>query len=104
METDAHVQPDFRGRIPYSTFATFVVDTAASSCQQGDKGFFRNQAQTHIAHALEALYEIQADVTLENAHELLLNQEDLDNAIGELQDGYPTERRPGARGASRFGT
>lgn len=79
--------------IPYSTFATFVVDTAASSCQQGDKGFFRNQAQTHIAHALEALYEIQADVTLENAHELLLNQEDLDNAIGELQDGYPTERR-----------
>jgi len=79
--------------IPYSTFAKFVVDTAASLGQQGDKGFFKNQAQTHIAHALEALYEIQADVTLENAHELLLNEDELDEAIEELGEGYPTERR-----------
>ena len=79
--------------IPYSTFAKFVVDTAASLGQQGDKGFFKSQAQTHIAHALEALYELQADVTLENAHELLLNEEELDDAIQELADGYPTERR-----------
>ena len=79
--------------IPYSTFAKFVVDTATSLGQQGDKGFFKSQAQTHIAHALEALYEIQADVTLENAHDLLLNEEELDDAIQELADGYPTERR-----------
>ena len=79
--------------IPYSTFAKFVVDTATSLGQQSDKGFFKSQAQTHIAHALEALYEIQADVTLENAHELLLNEEELDDALEELADGYPTERR-----------
>lgn len=79
--------------IPYSTFAKFVVDTATSLGQQGDKGFFKSQAQTHIAHALETLYEIQADVTLENAHELLLNEEELDDALAELADGYPTERR-----------
>jgi hypothetical protein len=79
--------------IPYSTFAKFVVDTATSLGQQGDKSFFKSQAQTHIAHALEALYEVQADVTLENAHELLLNEEELDDALAELADGYPTERR-----------
>jgi len=37
--------------IPFSTFAKFVVDTATSLGQQGDKGFFKSQAQTHIAHA-----------------------------------------------------
>ena len=79
--------------IPYSTFAKFVVDTASSLGQQSDKGFFRSQAQTHIGHALETLYEIQADVTLENAHELLLNGDELDEALEELDEGYPTERR-----------
>ena len=79
--------------IPFSTFAKFVVDTATSLGQQGDKGFFKSQAQTHIAHALEALYEVQADVTLENAHELLLNEEELEDALEELSEGYPTERR-----------
>jgi len=79
--------------IPHSTFAKFVVDTAASLGQQGDKSFFKSQAQTHIAHALEALYEIQAHVTLENAHELLLNETELDAALKELAESYPTERR-----------
>jgi hypothetical protein len=79
--------------IPFSTFAKFVVDTASSLGQQSDKGFFRNQAQTHIGQALEALYEIQADVTLENAHEFLLNGDELEDALEELDEGYPTERR-----------
>ena len=79
--------------IPYSTFAKFVVDTATSLGHQGGTGFFKAQAQTHIAHALEALYEVQADVTLENAHQLLLNEDELDEAVKELADGYPTERR-----------
>src|ERR1700680_2961290 len=54
--------------IPFSTYAKFVVDTASSLGQQDDKGFFKNQAQTHIAAALEMLYEIGADVTLENVY------------------------------------
>ena len=60
--------------IPYNTFAKAVVDTASSLGQAGDKGFFKNQAQTHIAAALETLREIGADVTLENAYHLLLDQ------------------------------
>ena len=79
--------------IPYNTFAKAVVDTASSLGQSGDKGFFRNQAQTHIAVALETLREIGADVTLENAHRLLLNQGDLDEAMADLASGQQTPRR-----------
>ena len=79
--------------IPYSTFAKFVVDTATSLGHQSGTGFFKTQAQTHIGYALESLYEVQADVTLENAHQLLLNEDELGEAIKELADSYPTERR-----------
>jgi type IV secretory pathway TraG/TraD family ATPase VirD4 len=79
--------------IPYNTFAKAVVDTASSLGQAGDKGFFRNQAQTHIATALETLREIGADVTLENAYHLLLDQDDLDEAMTDLASGRQTSRR-----------
>jgi type IV secretory pathway TraG/TraD family ATPase VirD4 len=79
--------------IPYNTFAKAVVDTASSLGQAGDKGFFRNQAQTHIAAALETLREIGADVTLENAYHLLLDQSDLDEALTDIASGHQTPRR-----------
>jgi hypothetical protein len=79
--------------IPYNTFAKAVVDTASSLGQAGDKSFFRNQAQTHIAAALETLREIGADVTLENAYHLLLDQNDLDEAMTDLA---PVTRPPAA--------
>jgi type IV secretory pathway TraG/TraD family ATPase VirD4 len=79
--------------IPYNTFAKAVVDTASSLGQAGDKGFFRNQAQTHIAAALETLREIGADVTLENAYHLLLDQSDLDEAMTDLASSQQTARR-----------
>jgi len=79
--------------IPFGTYSKFVVDTATSLGQQGDKGFFKNQAQTHIGKALETLYEIQADVTLENAYHLLSDPKDMEEAIKDLTDRYPTERR-----------
>jgi type IV secretory pathway TraG/TraD family ATPase VirD4 len=79
--------------IPYNTFAKAVVDTAASLGQAGDKAFFKNQAQTHIAAALETLREIGADVTLENAYHLLLDQSDLDEAMTDLASGHQTTRR-----------
>jgi type IV secretory pathway TraG/TraD family ATPase VirD4 len=79
--------------IPYNTFAKAVVDTAASLGQAGDKAFFKNQAQTHIAAALETLREIGADVTLENAYRLLLDQSDLDEAMTDLASGHQTARR-----------
>ena len=79
--------------IPYNTFAKAVVDTAWSLGQAGDKGFFKNQAQIHIAAALETLREIGADVTLENAYHLLLDQGDLDEAMTDLASGHQTARR-----------
>lgn len=79
--------------IPYNTFAKAVVDTAGSLGQSGDKGFFKNQAQIHIAAALETLREIGADVTLENAYHLLLDQGDLDEAMADLVSGHQTVRR-----------
>lgn len=79
--------------IPYNTFAKAVVDTASSLGQAGDKGFFKNQAQIHIAAALETLREIGADVTLENAYHLLLDQGDLDEAMTDLASSHQTMRR-----------
>lgn len=80
--------------IPASTYAKFVVDTAGSLGHRDDKGFFRNQAQTHIAVALEVLKEIGADVTLDNVYSLLLNEDDLDEAVGDLgsRTGSPKAR------------
>jgi len=71
-------------KIPFSTYAKFIVDTATSLGQQGDKAFFKNQAQTHIALALEALYLSGWDVTLENAHEILLDDSSLEDVLSEL--------------------
>jgi len=34
--------------IPFSAYAKFIVDTATSLGQGGDKGFFKSQAQTHM--------------------------------------------------------
>jgi type IV secretory pathway TraG/TraD family ATPase VirD4 len=79
--------------IPFTTYAKFVVDTATSLGQSGDKGFFRNQAQTHIAAALEVLYETDLDVTLENAHSLLTSEADLEQALLDLAFAFPTDRR-----------
>ena len=79
--------------IPFGTYAKFVVDTASSLGQQGDKGFFKSQAHTHIAAGLELLYEIGADVTLENVYHVLLNQSDMEEALDDLATAEPTERR-----------
>jgi hypothetical protein len=59
------------------------VDTAGSLGQGGDKGFFKSHAQTHIAHALELLFELKRPVTLLGAAELLSNRNRLE---GELEN------------------
>ena len=79
--------------IPYNTFSKAVVDTASSLGQAGDKGFFKNQAQVHIARALEMLREIRADVTLENAYHLLIDERDLQEALDDLTTGAPSPAR-----------
>ncbi len=79
--------------IPYNTFAKAVIDTASSLGQAGDKGFFKNQAQVHIARALEVLREIRADVTLENAYHLLIDERDLQEALEDLEASTASSAR-----------
>ena len=42
---------------------------------------------------METLREIGADVTLENAYHLLLDERDLEEAMNDLATGHPTPRR-----------
>jgi hypothetical protein len=90
--------------IPFTTYAKFVVDTATSLGQGGDKGFFKSQAQTHIAHALELLYELNRPVTLRGAFELLSDRELLEEEMENLEALLETPRREAvhAHFANRF--
>jgi hypothetical protein len=90
--------------IPFTTYAKFVVDTATSLGQGGDKGFFKSQAQTHIAHALEMLFELGQPVTLLDAYKLLSNRESLEEEMENLEGLLETPRRAAvyAHFANRF--
>jgi hypothetical protein len=79
--------------IPFSTYAKFVVDTATSLGQGGDKGFFKSQAQTHIAHALELLFELSQPVTLTGAFTLLSDKVKLKEELQNLNDLFDVPRR-----------
>lgn len=90
--------------IPFTTYAKFIVDTATSLGQGGDKGFFKSQAQTHIAHALELLYELSRPVTLRGAFELLSDRDLLEEEMENLESLLETPRREAvyAHFANRF--
>jgi hypothetical protein len=90
--------------IPFTTYAKFVVDTATSLGQGGDKGFFKSQAQTHIAHALEFLYELKRPVTLLGVFELLSDRVLLEEEMENLEGLIETSRRAAvyAHFANRF--
>ena len=79
--------------IPFSTYAKFIVDTATSLGQGGDKGFFKSQAQTHIAYALEMLFELNLPVTLLGAFELLSDADKLEGEMANLEKLAETPRR-----------
>jgi hypothetical protein len=90
--------------IPFSTYAKFIVDTATSLGQGGDKGFFKSQAQTHIAHALEMLFELSRPVTVLGAFELLSSRETLEDEMENLENLMETPQRAAvyAHFANRF--
>lgn len=70
--------------IPFATYARCVVDTAVALGNRQEQSFFRRAAQIHIAKALEALDALGYEVTLENAHHLLVNPKDTTGAIDQL--------------------
>jgi hypothetical protein len=90
--------------IPFTTYAKFLVDTATSLGQGGDKGFFKSQAQTHIAHALELLSELRRPVTLQAVYELLSDRDLLEEEMENLEAIFETPRRAALYGhfANRF--
>ena len=72
-------------RIPNSTYARMVIDAAQALGQNNDQSFFREQAELHIARALEALEILGYDVTLENVCELLTQDSELSKAVVHLR-------------------
>ena len=50
--------------IPFTTYAKFIVDTATSLGGAGTRDFSKAKHKTHIAHALEMLFELNRPVTL----------------------------------------
>ena len=79
--------------IPFTAYAKFVVDTGTSLGQGGYKEFFKSQAQTHIAHALELLHELRRPITLAGAFELLSGSDQLEQEIQSLRELHPFPRR-----------
>ncbi|HAB18976.1 MAG TPA: type IV secretion system DNA-binding domain-containing protein [Verrucomicrobiota bacterium] len=71
--------------LPFATLAQCVVDTAVAMGNQHEQSFFRSAAQIHIAKALEALHEAGFQVTLENAHNLLVNPADTQRALRQIK-------------------
>ena len=72
--------------IPFATYARCVVDTAVAMGNRQEQSFFRRAAQIHIGKGLEALAALGYEVTLENAHNLLVNPADTLEAIEQLAD------------------
>ncbi len=109
-DTDAQWTPPNRYNltgdrsIPFTTYAKSIVDTATSLGQGGDKGFFKSQAQTHIAHALELLFELNRPVTMLNAFELLSDRDLLEEEMENLERLHETPHRAAvyAHFANRF--
>ena len=83
--------------LPFTTYSRAVVDTA-SSFSTSDKGFFKNQADGHIAKALEALSEISAEpgkctATLKNVNSVLTSETDLNDLLSALRELPTNEKR-----------
>ncbi|MCP5523239.1 MAG: type IV secretion system DNA-binding domain-containing protein [Verrucomicrobiales bacterium] len=73
--------------IPFSTYARCVVDTAVALGSRNEQSFFRRAAQVNIGKALEALDALGFQVTLENAHNLLVNPDDTRAVLTQLESG-----------------
>lgn len=90
-ETPANWQPPLRlnlladRNVPWATYAKLVVDTATAAGQKGGQTFFKEAARDAIAHAMQALDEIDEAVTLENAHHVLCRSGDTQWLLQELR-------------------
>jgi hypothetical protein len=80
-------------RLPFTTRARILVDTAAALNPKDEKSFFKVKGAAHIGRAFELLADIEKPVTATNAYDLLTSETALKAALEKLTELDPTERR-----------
>lgn len=80
-------------RLPFTTRARILVDTAAALNPKDEKSFFKVKGAGHIARAFELLADIGRPVTATNAYDLLTSEKELKAALEELTKKEPSLRR-----------
>lgn len=80
-------------RLPVTTRARILVDTAAALNPRDEKGFFKVKGAAHIGRAFELLEDIGRPTTATNAYDLLTSEQSLRAALDKLTELEPTERR-----------
>jgi hypothetical protein len=79
-------------RLPFTTRARILVDTAAALNPKDEKSFFKVKGAAHIGRAFELLADIGRPVTATNAYDLLTSENALRAALEKLTELDPTER------------
>jgi len=80
-------------RLPFTTRARILVDTAAALNPKDEKSFFKVKGAAHIGRAFELLADIGRPTTATNAYDLLTSEKELKAALDKLTELEPTERR-----------
>lgn len=80
-------------RLPFTTRARILVDTAAALNPKDEKSFFKIKGAAHIGRALELLHDIGQRATPTNAYALLTSQKELEAALAKMTEQEPTLRR-----------
>ncbi len=79
-------------RLPFTTRARILVDTAAALNPKDEKSFFKIKGAGHIGRAFELLAEIGRPITATNAYDLLTSKTELEMALAKLAAMEPTVR------------
>ncbi len=80
-------------RLPFTTRARILVDTAAALNPKDEKSFFKVKGAGHIGRALELLCELGHPTTPTRAYKLLTSEKALTDALAKLLDLKTTNRR-----------
>jgi hypothetical protein len=80
-------------RLPFTTRARILVDTAAALNPKDEKSFFKVKGAGHISRAFELLADIGRPVTATNAYKILTSETELKLALEDLTKLDTTERR-----------
>ncbi len=80
-------------RLPFTTRARILVDTAAALNPKDEKSFFKVKGAAHISRAFELLADIGRPTTATNAYDLLTSEAQLKAALEKLTELEPSERR-----------